>query len=84
MTLCEEKKTLQERLMSIVKVQKPTPAALLLTLVLVLALGGCSLFTGASAAAKTDQFRNPDSGAVLRLGMTKEEAETLLGEGRQV
>ncbi len=83
-TLCEEKKTLQERLMSIVKVQKPTPAALLLTLVLVLALGGCSLFTGASAAAKTDQFRNPDSGAVLRLGMTKEEAETLLGEGRQV
>ena len=83
-TLCEEKKTLQERLVSIVKVQKPTPAAILLTLALVLALGGCALFTGASAAAKTDQFRNPDSGAVLRLGMTKEEAEALLGEGRQV
>ncbi len=82
-TLCEEKQSLEERLVSIVKIHRRTPAALLLTVALALALGGCALFSGA-AVAEIEQFQNPNTGAVLRLGMTRQEAEALLGERRQV
>lgn len=45
--LCEEKSSLKERLVSIVKQKKVTPAALLLSLLLILALGGCALIGNA-------------------------------------
>ncbi len=83
-TLCEEKKTLQERLVSIVKVQKPTPAALLLTLVLVLALGGCALVTGTKHAEAPDPFGTltlPQEDITLHLDMPRKDVEALLGEG---
>ena len=83
-TLCEEKKTLQERLVSIVKVQKPTPAALLLTLVLVLALGGCALVTGTNHAEAPDPFGTltlPQEDITLHLDMPRKDVEALLGEG---
>lgn len=83
-TLCEEKKTLQERLVSIVKVQKPTPAALLLTLVLVLALGGCALVTGTKHAEAPDPFGTltlPQEDITLHLDMPRKDVEALLGGG---
>lgn len=80
-TLCEEKKTLQERLVSIVKVQKPTPAALLLTLVLVLVLGVCALFRGMEQAKEPRSLTDPESGMTIHLDMTQEEVEALLGPG---
>ena len=83
-TLCEEKKTLQERLVSIVKLHKRTPAALLLTLALVLTIGGCSLVTGTKQAQAPDPFGSlylPQAEITLSLDTPRKDVEALLGEG---
>lgn len=55
-TLCEEKKQLKERLVFIVKYRKKGFAAIICSLLLALAAGGCALVSGAdiSAADKTE------------------------------
>ncbi len=86
-----EKRNLQERLVSIVKTYRRTPAAVLLTLAFVVALGACSLF--ADAAVKSGEtpppqqqqeplgLTDPVSGTTVQLDMTREAVEALLGPG---
>lgn len=59
--LCEEKSNLKERLVSIVKQKKITPAALLLSLLLTLSLGGCALIGGAEKVSPSAD----ETGALL-------------------
>ncbi len=47
-TMCEEKRNLKERLENIMTFKKKTPAAFLLSLILVLVLTGCGVAMGAS------------------------------------
>lgn len=84
-TLCHEKTILQERLVSIVKLHKRTPAALLLTLALVLAVGGCSLVAGTQREEAPDPVATlelPQSDVTLHLDMARKDVEALLGEGK--
>jgi len=84
-----EKRNLQERLVSLVKIQKRTPAAILLTLAFVVALGGCSLFTNAAVKPEDTPLEqegptglmDPVSGVCVQLDMTKAEVDDLLGPG---
>lgn len=50
-TMCEEKRNLKERLENIMTFKKKTPAAILLSLILVLALTGCGIAVGASTTS---------------------------------
>ena len=52
-TMCEEKRNLKERLENIMTFKKKTPAAVLLSLLLVLALTGCGVTIGASTTIGT-------------------------------
>ena len=52
-TMCEEKKDLKERLQNIMTFKKKTPAALLLSLFLAIALTGCGMAMGASTTSGT-------------------------------
>ncbi len=76
-TLCEEKESLEERLVSIVKTHRRTPAAVVLTVGLVLVLGGCALFSGAQQAKEPQGLTDPESGMTINLDMTREEVEMI-------
>lgn len=69
-TLCEEKEHLKERLTAVMKPVKKGPAALALTLALVLVLTGCAAIFGAeptpSAGPEPDPVSTPDPDALLR------------------
>lgn len=62
-TLCEEKAQLKERLVSIMKQKRQTPAALAVTLALSIALTGCAAIGGAAPSASPEP--TPDPAALL-------------------
>lgn len=64
-TLCEEKKHLKERLVGVMKYRKQGPAALALTLALVVVLTGCAAIFGAEPTSAPQPESTPDPEALL-------------------
>ena len=65
-TLCEEREHLKERLVSVMKVKRPGPAALAATLALAILLTGCAAISG--AAPNAAPAPTPDQSALLEDG----------------
>lgn len=74
-TMCEEKRNLKERLVSIVKLRKKGPLTVLLTLVLVAVVVCCALFISAAPRDTAEQFRTPSGYLTLEMGMTRKEVD---------
>ena len=77
-TMCEEKRNLKERLVSIVKIRKKGPWTVLLSLVLVAVVACCALFISAAPRVAAEQFRTPSGYLTLEMGMPRKEVDKQL------
>ena len=79
--MCGEKRNLKERLVSIVKRHRRTPATIFLTAALLLTIGGCSLVMDAAREKEIDPgIYHPETGVTIDFGMAREDVEALLGK----